>query len=221
MSIPPDIQSLLDAKEFPSAWEKIWDARVAALERHFGPVGSSVYHGEPPIWEEGGTADVVWFQPAPDRFVYVTADLTGPVFDAQVPAYFGRYELAIVTREPNDWAPSLLGVLSAYTLMAALEPGNTADIGNFLRSRFPRSRMKVVYCCQPEALPKEFEFMGATYGLITVVGLTPQEFSLRRKLGVDALEGALTAAGVLPYTDPARPPVSLPDAPRRRWFGRR
>lgn len=221
MPIPPDILKLLEAGDFSTAWEQVWDARIRALENLFGPCEESVYHGEPPIWEDGGTADVVWFRPAQDRCVYVTADLAGPVFDAQVPGHIGRYELMVVTREPNDWAPTLVAMLSAYTLMAALEPGNTADIGNFLRSRFPRSKMEVVYCCQPLALPREFEFMGATYGLITVVGLTPQEFSFRRKHGHEALERALGAAGALPYTDPDRPSVNLPDVQRRRWFGRR
>lgn len=185
-------------------WAAVWEQRQHALEQLLGPAQPNEYHGEPPIWKKKGRADVLWFAVRPNLHLYVTADLTGPFFTDQPPSTLGRYELMIATREPNDWAPTLISVWAYETLHQKIEPGNTLDLAGFITRRFPDSCIESAICCQPPTLPGAFTYAGETFGLLTLVGISENERSFLRREGQWAFIERLESAGVFPYTDPTR-----------------
>ena len=107
-------------------WERLRDARLAALQSVLGPYDDKNIIASPiPFYLDGG-ADVVIFRNHLPGLVYVTADLIGD--DRSRPNKLGQYELMICLREDADWAPRLLSWLAKYTIDAVVSPGDTMDI---------------------------------------------------------------------------------------------
>jgi len=88
-------------------WLEVWDARLDAFGRIFGPAYDNVFHASHPF-VLGGNADVVAFFKSLPGAVYVTADLSG-----KPNASYADYELMICHRSPNDWGPNIISRLAA------------------------------------------------------------------------------------------------------------
>ncbi len=184
--------------ESTNDWERLWDARLAALEAVLGPSTGGALHASIPF-NLDGAADVVEFLEHVDGVVYVTADLIGD--DRSKPNDLGQYELMICLRDEADWAPLLISDLAKYTINAVLQPGDTMDIAPALP--------------QPTNLSA---FLFISYAAITVeqkpasimlcVGITSEELQYLQASGYDALLTRLRSAGVFPFTDLTRGSVA-------------
>lgn len=182
-------------------WQRIWNARLAALEPMLGEAGDTVYHAATPMFM-GGPADVIPFPGYVPGFTYVTADLTGE--DAgQLPSSLGNYELMICTRTEITAAPDLISRLGQHTLEAVLEPGESMDIGTF----FGDSTLRALLFTHPGPAPARFALEGQQCGLLLCVGITTSELEFKHSHGSDSLLARLHASSVFPYTVPNRKPV--------------
>jgi hypothetical protein len=175
-------------------WEKVWDARIAALTLILGEPAAFVYHAVEPLYL-GGNADVLAFPDYVPGMTYVTADLTGEDV-GQLPSSLGNYELMICVREKLPRAADMISLLARYTCESILEPGHTMDLPDF----FQDSVIKALLFAHPEAGPVCFEFLGASYGLLLCVGITSEELAFARSNGPDELLALLKQRDVFPYT---------------------
>jgi hypothetical protein len=62
-----------------NSWQRIWDARLAALKPILGDPGDVVYHVAMPMFM-GGAADVVPFPNYLPGLTFITADLGAKVW---------------------------------------------------------------------------------------------------------------------------------------------
>jgi hypothetical protein len=175
-------------------WQRLWHARLAALETVLGPAEDAVYHSPIPFYLDGG-ADVVVFTNHNEGVVYVTADLIGD--DRSKPSEVGQYELMICLREDADWAAALLSWLAKYTIDAVLSPYDTMDIGPAL----PQPTQLVVFLFVHYATVTVDE---RTAGILLCLGITQDELTFARKNGPHELMSLLKRAGVYPFTDLSR-----------------
>jgi hypothetical protein len=186
-------------------WQKIWDARIAALRPILGKPADTVLHAVIPF-QLGGSADVLPFPDFAAGITYVTAEMTGENA-GQRPTTLGNYELMICARHELQKAADLISGLARYTCEAELEPGETMDVGTF----FQDSTIRALLFTHPREHPERFEFLGQRYGLLLCVGITAEELAFKRKHGSESLLAMLKQQGVFPYTTPDRPSVPLPD----------
>lgn len=175
-------------------WQKIWDARIAALTPILGRPSNTVYHATAPM-QLGGFADVLAFPEYVSGMTYVTADLTGEDV-GQMPSSLGNYELMICVREELWPAANMISRLARYTCEAELEAGETMDLPNF----FSDSVIKALFFAHPSFKPVRFEFLGQQYGLLLCIGITAEELAFSRANGSDALLALLKKRDVFPYT---------------------
>ena len=189
-------------------WQRWWDARVAAMQSVFGRTDGMVGHATIPLElgaELGGAADVVYFREfLPGGVLAVTSDLIGR--DDQVTSDLGNYELAICQRTDDPWGPDLISRLAQYTLEAALNPGETMDIGSAVPKGSNISALLFLELAQ-------FEVLGRRAGVLLCIGLTSEELSACRGGKVSEVERALRSKGVYPYTEHARATV----VQAKRW----
>ncbi len=178
-------------------WERLWDARLAALEDVFGPSGDTVLHSPVPFYLDGA-ADVLVFRQHNDGVVYVTADLIGD--DRSKPSELGQYELMICLRQDANWAPQLISNLAKYTIDDVLSPNDTMDIGPAL----PQPTDLAAFLYLPYANVIVDDRKG---GVLLCLGITPDELSFVRENGPDKLVSRLKQNGVYPFTDLSRQSV--------------
>ena len=193
-----------EPEEQSDEWQKIWDARIAALTPILGKPTSTVLHAVIPL-QLGGSADVLQFPDFTPGITYVTSEMTGEDV-GQLPTTLGRYELMICARQELREAGDLISTLASYTCEAELEPGETMDLGTF----FGDSSIRAVLFTHPREQPVHFEFFGQRYGLLLCIGITAEELAFNHNHGSESLLALLRQRGVFPYTTPGRASVSLP-----------
>lgn len=175
-------------------WQKTWDARLAALEHEFGKSDDKIATSPVPIYLGGG-ADVLTFKKHVDGVAYVTAGLIGD--DGQQKTPLGQYELMMCFRSENDWAPALLSRLAPYTFQAALNPGETMEIGPAMPEGSTIAALLFVSY-------RQFKVNDTAAGILLCIGITDSELKKCRAEGPDAVLAALKEHGVYPYTDTKR-----------------
>jgi len=183
-----------DQQAEENEWQKVWDARIAALAPILGTPTDRVFHAPVPMYL-GGFADVLPFPHYVPGMTYVTADLTGEDV-GQLPSSLGNYELMVCVREELPRAADMISRLARYTCEAELEAGETMDLPDF----FSESVIKALLFAHPADQPVQFEFLGTQYGLLLCIGITAEELAFRRANGSDALLAVLKQRGVFPYT---------------------
>lgn len=190
-----------DGQKQGGEWEKVWDARIAALTLILGKPANTVLHAVVPF-QLGGSADVLPFPDYVPGMTYVTAEMTGENV-GQRPSTLGNYELMICTPRELQKAGNLISKLARYTCEAELEPGETMDIGAF----FGDSTLRALLFWHPRDEPVHFEFLEERYGLLLCVGITAEELGFKKTNGSEDLLSLLKAHGVFPYTIPNRESV--------------
>ena len=155
-------------------WERIWEARIAALAPILGKAADRVYHAVVPFYL-GGSADVLSFPDYVPGATYVTAELTGEE-SGQLPSSLGNYELMICARAELPRASDLVSQLARYTCDAILEPGETMDIGKY----FADSSLRALLFAYPADEPIQFSLFGKSCGLLLCVGITADELALKQ-----------------------------------------
>jgi hypothetical protein len=185
-------------------WQRIWDARIAALTPILGKPKDTVLHAVIPF-QLGGSADVLPFPDFTPGVSYVTAEMTGEDV-GQLPTALGNYELMICARQELQKAGDLISNLARYTCEAELEPGETMDLATF----FGDSTIRALLFTHPREEPVHFEFLGQRYGLLLCIGITSDELSFKQAHGSESLLALLRQHCVFPYTTPDRPSVPLP-----------
>lgn len=180
--------------ESTNDWERLWDARLAALEAVLGPSTGGALHASIPF-NLDGAADVVEFLEHVDGVVYVTADLIGD--DRSKPNDLGQYELMICLRDEADWAPQLISNLAKYTIDAVLQPGETMDIAPALPQ--PTNLSSFLFGSYAT-----ISVQGKPASILLCVGITGEELQYLQANGYDALLQRLKDAGVFPFTDLSR-----------------
>ncbi len=196
--MPDDTQTQNDE------WQKIWDARIAALTPILGKPADTVLHAVIPF-QLGGAADVLPFPDFTSGITYVTAEMTGEDV-GQRSTSLGNYELMICARQELQKAGDLISNLARYTCDAELEPGETMDLGTF----FGDSSIRALLFTHPREQAVHFEFLGQRYGLLLCIGITAEELAFKQAHGSESLLTLLRQHGVYPYTTPDRPSVPLP-----------
>jgi hypothetical protein len=196
--MPDDTQAQKDE------WQKIWDARIAALTPILGKPADTVLHAVIPF-QLGGAADVLPFPDFTPGITYVTAEMTGEDV-GQRPSSLGNYELMICARRELPKAAGLISNLARYTCEAELEPGETMDIKTFFRD----TTIRALLFTQPREHRVHFEFLGQRYGLLLCIGITSEELAFKQARGSETLLALLRQHGVFPYTTPDRPSVPMP-----------
>src|SRR5215831_9514891 len=101
-----------DQQAEENEWQKVWDARIAALTPILGKPADRVLHAPVPMYL-GGFADVLPFPHYIPGMTYVTADLTGEDV-GQLPSSLGNYELMVCVREELPRAADMISRLARY-----------------------------------------------------------------------------------------------------------
>jgi hypothetical protein len=183
-------------------WERIWDARIAALTPILGKPVDSVYHATVPL-SLGGFADVLKFPKYIPGVTYVTAELTGGEA-GQPPNALGNYELMICVRKELPRAADLISRLARYTCETKLEPGETMDLPDF----FSGSVIKALLFTHPGDHPLKFKLLDRWCGALVCIGITADELEFKETHGPDALLELLKKRDVFPYTELQRESVT-------------
>ncbi len=189
------------ADESPDEWQMWWDARVAAIEGVLGKADGMVGHALIPFHlgaDLGGAADVICFRKHVSGVVAVTSELIG--FGEQVPNQLGNYELMICQRDDVEWGASIISRLAHYTLQAALNPGDTMEIG----SAVPEGSTVTALLFFDYT---RFKVRGRRAGLLLCIGITGDELKVCRAGRRVEVEEALKSAGVYPFTELTRKSV--------------
>jgi hypothetical protein len=177
-----------------SDYIEAWQLRLDALSSILGPADTSVLTSPVPLYL-GGSADVLTFRHFVRGVTYVTGGLTGVDGVEQMANASGNYELMMCTRTDEDWAPSIISRLAAYTLEAELQRGETMDC-----SLFPESELAALLFCDPPK-PIRFTFEGTEYGCLLCVGITARELEHCQEHGSETVLETLKSSNVFPFTD--------------------
>ncbi|MBM4031337.1 MAG: suppressor of fused domain protein [Planctomycetes bacterium] len=194
---------MIDRGKPSGAWRRWMDARIAAIESVLGKRDECVGHAVIPFAfgpEIGGGADVLHFRHHVDGVVSVTCDLIGCEqlgCRPQIPNAQGNYELMICHRGDDECGPNIISRLANYTLDAALNPGETMDIG----PAAPDGSTITAFLFLDYA---RFRVRGRDAGLLLCLGITAKELDecqagKRRRLLI-----ALKDKGIYPFTDWSR-----------------
>lgn len=186
-----------------SGWQKVWDARIAALTPILGKPAEMVYHATVPMYL-GGFADVLAFPSYVNGITYVTAELTGEDV-GQLPTSIGNFELMVCFREEHSRGADMVSRLARYTCEARLEAGATMDLPDFFRD----SAIKALLFAHPGDNPVQFQLAGQRCGLLLCIGITAEELAIKQASGSDVLLALLKQRGVFPYTILERESVTL------------
>ncbi len=176
-------------------WTLWWNARIAAMEALLGKSDDIVGHAPVPFdlgADIGGAADIVFFRGHVNGVIAATSELIGN--NEQLPNDQGNYELAIGHRADDEWGPRIISQLAHYTLQAALNPGETMEIGPATPDG---STIAAFLFCDYG----RFQVLGRNAGLLLCIGITSKELSFCRAGKRTRVELALKSAGVYPFTD--------------------
>ncbi len=186
---------MTDKENQGDEWTLWWNARIEAMERILGKSADTIGHGIIPFQfgaEAGGAADIVYFRNHLNGVVAATSELIGS--DDQLSNDQGSYELVICSREDDAWGPGIISKLAYYTLEAALNPGETMDIGPATPDG---STIAAFLFCDYG----RFKVRDRSAGLLLCLGITAEELSECHAGNRDRVESALKEAGVYPFTD--------------------
>jgi hypothetical protein len=193
------------------AWQRWWDARLAAIESVLGKSDHVVGHAATPFNfggpDTGARADILYFRRHIPGVVYTTADLIGcdELGCKEQPSNRqGNYELMVCHRKDEEWGPTRISWLAHYTLQSTLNPGETMDFG----SAMPQNSTIAALLFFDYA---RFKVRGRDAGLLLCMGITPDELKACREGRRKELENALKEAGAYPYTDLFRESVLKSD----------
>lgn len=196
------MRNLLNAPREAERKQRLWDARIAALEDVLGKSDGTVCYAAAPMHRQG-FADVLRFRNYVKGVTYVTCDLIGN--EKQVPNRWGHYEVMMCMKEETDWAPQFLSRLAQYTHQATLQPGDTMDIEEL---RPPDSTIAGVIFARPDSPAESFNVLGSPAGLILCVGITAAEFGACKNFGSGVMLRMLKEQGIFPHTDLQRESVA-------------
>jgi hypothetical protein len=182
----------------PDDWQRLWDARLAALQSVLGPSDDRILASITPFYL-GGSADVLTFRQHTEGVCYVTAGIIGD--GRGKPNELGEYELMICLREPAEWAPNMISNLARYTTETALNPGDTMDMAPALPQPTRLDHLLFV----PYA---KIVVEGKEAAVMLCLGITGLEYDCARKHGSDVIIDWLKQVNVYPFTDLARESVS-------------
>jgi Suppressor of fused protein (SUFU) len=188
------MRNLLNTPREADRKQRLWDARIAALEDVLGKCDGTVCYAAAPMHRQG-FADVLRFRDYTKGITYVTCDLIGN--EKQVPNRWGHYELMICMNEENDWAPQFLSRLAQYTHEATLHPGDTMDIEDV---RPPGSTVAAVIFARPEPPADSFSVLGAPANLVLCIGITATEFAASKNFGSGVILRMLKDRSIYPLT---------------------
>jgi hypothetical protein len=195
------IRNILHSAAGADDWQRLWDARVAALEGLLGKCDGTVYHAPPPLHLDG-YADVLRFRHFVAGVTYVTCDLIGN--PRHVPNDRGSYELMMCTRDDNNWAPAVLSRLAKYTHDAAVHVGDTMHLVHAV----PRhSTIAALLFARPPLPEPHFDVLGKPASLVLCVGITGAEFAMCKAHNSSVVLKELQDRGIFPYTDLRRESV--------------
>jgi hypothetical protein len=184
------------AEKEDSQWQLWWDARVAALEKVLGKSDEMHLHAMIPFDmgpELGGAADVISFSKHLQKgIVYTTSELIGR--DDQVQSRLGNYELAICHRKEDRYGPGIISQLAQYTCEAALQPGETMDLG----PAAPKGSKIAAFVFLKYA---SFTVRRRKCGLMLCLGITPAELEAYYDGRGKQVLKALRDGGIYPFTD--------------------
>jgi hypothetical protein len=191
--------NLAKKPEAADEWSEWWNARMGAMEKVLGKADEIVGHAMIPFQmgaNVGGAADVAYFRNHLDGVVCATSELIG--CDDQTRNRLGNYELMICHRkhdeEGQEWGSGIISRLAHYTCEAELNPGETMDIG----PATPDGSSVTAFLFFGYAT---FTVRDRQAGLLLCMGITGAELKGCRKGKREAVENALKAAGVYPFTD--------------------
>lgn len=188
------VRKLLGSSTRPEQSQRLWNARLAALEGVFGKSDGTVYRASA-VMRKYGFADVLRFRDYVPGVTYITSDLIGDA--KQVPNRWGQYELMICLREESDWAPALLSRLGAYTHETTLHPGDTMDLGD---SRPEESNIAALLFQRPNPPGDGITIFGSPASLLLCVGITQSEFDACKNFGTGVMGRMLRENNIFPYT---------------------
>ncbi|NMC21830.1 MAG: suppressor of fused domain protein [Thermogutta sp.] len=161
-------------------WQRVWDARMAGLERHFGKCDQTVLHAAIPFefgLNMGGSPDVVMFSRYTTGKLYVTAGLIG---SGQKPNSRGNYELAVVHQGDEDWGVGIICRLAYYTLDNVIDHGQTMDVAEAT----PEGSTIAALLFKRIA---DFEVLGKPANVICCIGITKDELEYALEQGTAKL----------------------------------
>jgi hypothetical protein len=196
------LRKLLTTPENAEAVQRLWTARVDALETVLGNCDGTVCHAPPPMHREG-CADVLRFRGYVNGIAYVTCGLIGNT--RQLPNKWGHYELMMCTHQESDWAAMILSRLAAYTYDATLHPLDTMDIATGAPGE---SAMAALLFARPDPPADSFSVLGLPANLILCVGITADEFAACKNFGSGVMLRMLKDNQIYPFTVPDRASVA-------------
>ncbi|MES2640144.1 MAG: suppressor of fused domain protein [Myxococcota bacterium] len=174
--------------------QKFISQRRDALAALIGVPLPRVHTAVPPL-HLGGGVDVLAFSAEDGGITYVTCGLTHPGF----PQRYGAvpFELAMHTREPQDWAPKLLSRVGPHSAGARFAPYGTLPLGD------ATTRLGGLLFA-PHEPRATFDVSGEPFFLLRCVGITPDELAACHTAGAPSVLCALERGGSYPFTDPGR-----------------
>lgn len=212
----------------PERWSEFRRAKQAALEKFLGPMDDVIGHAIVPF-DAGGSVDLFFFPACRRGTVVVTMDLIDPNGNGPQSTQLGPYELVICTRlrrasayaidpETGEMSPDvdderfalitgwfcrLLTAIARDALKAEIQPGDAYE--------FPAEEGEPAHYVifdRFDSGGQLFEVEGKKYGLLLCLEIFPSELEYAQTHGTEALIARLKEAGVYPYSDLDRQPVT-------------
>lgn len=177
-------------------WQAVWDSRMEALERRFGPASRIVGHAVIPLEfgeKHGGSADVVYFRKGKLRGT-VTATADCVLTSSQKRTSLGQYELVICERgRGSKWGEALVSNLATYTLKTPLRSMDTMDLqGGSGRGSVVAALLFVDY--------GRITVLGRRAGLLLCIGITESELAACMEGKKSSVLARLKRQKIFPFT---------------------
>lgn len=194
-----------------AADEAFDNAKQAALERVLGPMDDMVLHAIIPFFMGGGL-DLYTFSKCIPGAVFATQELiTRDKKNRTKKGKAGHFELVACLpptskgqqdEEGVSLINSILNPVAMYASMAAISPGETAEIPG----EDDESTQPLLFdSFNPNGVP--FEFNNEQFSLLLCMPITQAELAFARREGSAPLLARLRAAGAYPYADIKRQSV--------------
>ncbi len=195
-----------------AADEAFAEAKQAALERVLGPMDDMVLHAIIPFCMGGGLDLYTFSKCIPGTVVATQELITRDKKSRTKRGKAGHFELVACLPpsskgQQDDEGISLvnriLNPVGMYASMAALSPGETAEIPG--EDDGDPSQPLLLDAFNPKNVP--FDFNGERFALLLCMPITQQELAFAREEGSEKLIVKLKAAGVYPYANVGRASV--------------